>query len=367
MKALTAFLLLIALYGGLAAEMADAADPASGTYRNKVVGLPEGTGKMVIEVTLVLGGKKVPKTVTIPSGDIKAFVKPNRKPGESDPDYAQDIADAMGAASYAKAQVICDAINTAFQGEFNKLPDKGASAKATPAFVVEKVNKVTNKTITLGGQGYPTLTALFGQYVVPNISKEKGKDKTGKEILVPGIKFTEGRILGEGGNEGRFDPTPGKPASPGVRASFEHAAPGVATVATGIDPMGDSALVEFGIDGQYVAQYTPAAGQTDDDILSILEAMLDQNGLPASFDPLLGMLALDAPLPDGESLVWGNTDTGLEFTTFFAGLDEFTVPEAPTATLVAIGLFAWSLAVPGFWRRGRAVVSGPRVGPRSGG
>lgn len=47
---------------------------------------------------------------------------------------------------------------------------------------------------------------------------------------------------------------------------------------------------------------------------------------------------LDAPLPDEQFLVWGNTDTGLEFFTSFAGLDEAAVAEPSTLVLAMLAL-----------------------------
>ncbi len=245
---------------------------------------------------------------------------------------------------------MADAINAAFKDEFDKLPDKGASAKAGAGFTIRK-----NVTIKVGVTNVPGLDAPFGELVIPNVSKEK--DKTGMEIS--GVKFLEGKILGEGGNGGGFDKPviPLKP-SPGARGSLERSIPGTTTVATGIDPLGEPSKVEFGIDGVFVADYTPGAGNTDQEILSILASLLVANGLPAIFDLDLMELFLDMPLLDGQSLVWGNTDSGLEFLTSFEGLDEAAVAEPASAGLALIGLLALlATAYPGRYRRVRAARS----------
>jgi hypothetical protein len=52
----------------------------------------------------------VTRTVTIPKGDIKAWARPARLPRDSDEDYAQKLADALGTASQAKAKVIAAVI-----------------------------------------------------------------------------------------------------------------------------------------------------------------------------------------------------------------------------------------------------------------
>jgi hypothetical protein len=340
MRSLILLFLIIAIPLSLTRGLAAAADPPSGTFELKPIGAPLGTGKMVIEVTLVLGGQKVTKKVEIKEGDIQAFVMPARMQGppkEPIADYAQRILNAQGEASNAKAKVVADAINEAFKNEFDKLPDKGASAKAGAGFTIVK-----NRNVEVREPGQAPiivrgLEAPFGELVIPNVSKEK--DKTGKEIS--GIKFLEGKILGEGGNAGGFraPPPPGKP-SPGARGSLERSTPGVITVATGIDPLGAPSKVEVGIDGIFVADYTPAAGDMDQNILSILASLLNSNGLPATFDLDLMELFLDMPLLDGQLFVWGNTDTGLEFLTSFEGLEEAAVPEPASAGLILIGLLA---------------------------
>ena len=298
------------------------AAPDSGTFVLEPIGTPLSTGKMEIDVTIVVMGMKVTKTVTIPSGDIKPFERPKRMPNENIRDYAQRILDAQGEASQAKAKVIADAINMKFKDEFKKLGETaGAGLKV-----------VTNRTINVDGQGVPGLMAPFGALVIPGVSKEKdqaGKDKSG-------IAWKENKVLGEGGNGGRFV-DPGKP-SPGSRGSLDRIDPGVTQVASGVDPLGDPSLVEFGIDGLYVAQVMPTAGMTDSTILGLLASLLDMHGVPAMFDANLHELFLEQPLLDGQTLVWGNTDTELAFRTSFEGLSTATVPEPTTAGLLAIGL-----------------------------
>jgi hypothetical protein len=326
-------LLVVSLSLGFVPSIGRAADPPSGTLRGAAIGTPLGTGKLVIEVTLVLGGKKVPKKVEIKDGDIKAFVMPTMKPNQALRDYAQDVLNAQGEASHAKAQVIADAINAEYAAEFAKLPDQGKSAMVGVGFVIKR-----NQTIRVNNQNVPGLQAPFGQLVIPNVLKEK--DPAGKDVGA--FKITEGKILGEGGNLWNFDnPPPTKPSA-GAKASLEGATPGISTVALGVDPLGDPSVVEFGIDGSFVAQFKPAVGATDEDVLKGLEAMLDSHGIPATFDPSDVELSLDMPLLDGQVLAWGNTDIGLEFSTVFAGLDA-PVPEPGSLALLGMVLTAMVL------------------------
>ncbi len=332
--------LLALVISTLVACSAWAADPPpKGPFVLKPIGPPLGTGKMVIDVTLVLGGVKVTRKVEIPSGDIKPLVMPVRI--KADPangileepirDFAQRVLNAQGEASNAKAKVIADAVNTAFKDDFAKLPKAAAdAAKAGAGFTIVK-----NRTIRVGNLPVPGLDAPFGELVIPNVLKEK--DKSG--AVIPAVKFVEGKILGEGGNGGGFgkDPDPVKP-SPGVKVGMGPANSGITNLANGLDPLGLPSLVEFGIEGLFVASYAPAAGSTDEVILSTLADLLDLNGIAATYDSLSRELFLDAPLPDEQFLVWGNTDTGLEFFTSFAGLDEAVVAEPSTLVLATFAL-----------------------------
>lgn len=332
--------LLALVISALALCSAWAADPPKGTFVIKPIGAPLGTGKMVFDATLVLGGLKVTRKVEIPSGDIKALVMPVRI--KADPangileepikDFAQRVLNAQGEASNAKARVMADAVNAAFKDDFAKLPKAAAdAAKAGAGFTIVK-----NRTIRVGNQNVPGLDAPFGELVIPNVSKEK--DKFGAEILA--VKIVEGKILGEGGNGGGFrkDPDPNPKSSLGVKVGMGPANSGITNLATGLDPFDSPSLVEFGIEGRFVASYMPAAGSTDEVILSALADMLDQHGIDATYDSLSRELFLDAPLPDEQFLVWGNTDTGLEFFTSFAGLDEAAVAEPSTLVLALLAL-----------------------------
>jgi len=93
-----------------------------------VPGGPRGTGVAKFDLTIVVNGQKVTRTVTILKDDIKAWARPARLPRDSDEDYAQKLADALGTASQAKAKVIAAAINTTFKAEFQQLGVQATSA-----------------------------------------------------------------------------------------------------------------------------------------------------------------------------------------------------------------------------------------------
>ena len=80
----------------------------------------------------------------------------------------------------------------------------------------------------------------------------------------------------------------------------------------------------------------PIAGMTDAEVLEDLAGQLTANGVPATYDPSLVELALTDPFPAGVMLDWGNTDTGLAFTTIIG--TAVGVPEPATWTLLLGGL-----------------------------
>jgi len=292
------------------------ADP-SGFFVLKPIGTPMGTGILNIDVTFFVNGQKVSGKVTIDKGAIVPFQMPAEQPGDTIKDFAQRIADAKGAASQAKAKVMADAIYAKFKDQFDKLGDKPGAG------LVAKT-----QTIKIGNQNVPNVVSFYGTVTIPGINKDQTVQGSPDRPLI--FKANELAKLGEGGNGGEF--IPGAGPSPGSRGSLELSTPGVETVASGKDALGDPSLVQFGIEGLYVAEYTPAAGMTDDEILSLLAGMLNTNGLPATFDPNLNVLSLDKPIPDGVTLIWGNTDEGLEFAT------EFDAVASETSSLELMGI-----------------------------
>jgi hypothetical protein len=277
------------------------ADPP-GFFELKPIGVPMGEGVMTIDVTFFVDGKKVSGQVTIDKGKIVPFVAPKQMPGENIRDFAQRIADAKGEASQAKSKVMADAIYAQFKDQFDKLGDK-PGAGLTPK----------TQTIKVGNQNVPNVQSFYGALTIPGINKEQTVQGAPNRPLI--FKVNELAKLGEGGNGGQF--IPGVGPSPGSRGSLERSTPGVESVATGKDSEGEPSVVQFGIEGLYVAEYTPATSMTDDEILSLLAGMLNTNGLPATYDPIQIALSLDNPIPDGATLIWGNTDEGLEFATEF--------------------------------------------------
>ncbi len=290
---------------------AGAASAAQGSFELSPIGVPLGTDKVVMEVTITVKGKLVTRTITIPKGDIKPVAAVNCA-GLTNAQCEQAKIDAAEKASQDKAKVFADAINKAFETEF-KAMKKSASTGL----------KVGKTRISVGGVA-KTVDATLGAIIIPSVTEKQGNP----------IKITEGRILGEGGNVGNYIKPP--PTSPGGKASLERATPGTATVSTGVDPLGDPSYVQFGIQEIYVAEVDPTAGQTDDEVLMGLASDLNSHGLPAIFDPGTDTLSFQGLVPNGDSVVWSNTDAGLEFQTEISATT--TVPEPGTWMLLLAGL-----------------------------
>jgi hypothetical protein len=116
------------------------------------------------------------------------------------------------------------------------------------------------------------------------------------------------------------------------------------SAATGIDALGGPSVVQLGllneqldiVGGDHIATVRPGAGMTDGDVLTALELQLDAMGIFATFDTLLDDLTLDNPLPDGYSLVWTTTDTGLNLAADLG----VAVPSPSTLLLVGSSLTA---------------------------
>jgi hypothetical protein len=284
------------------------ADPPS--YEISPIGAPLSEGKLVFNITITRKGKKITRQVTIPKGDIKAAA-PVDCTGLTDDDCFDKKANALAEASQAKSKVIAAAINEAFKNDFT------AKFKATTGLKVGKVRVTVNGKVKV-------IEVPLGAVVIPFVTEKQGNPFEGKE----------NGINGEGGNGGVFHPPPPK-TTPGSKGKLERLDPGVETMSTGVDATGDTSYVQFGISEMYVGEVDPSAGMTDDQVLSALVSDLNSHGLSASFDAGGHALLLNTVIPDGDTLIWGNTDTGLNF-----GMSQVGVgtPEPGTWAMLLLGL-----------------------------
>ena len=320
--------------------------PAKPADMTQKVGFAGKEGTVTIEVTIEVKGKRVPRKVTT---DV---IKP-WQPGPGFPPYLKTVDDGKGgkrsetlaeldarfrgeraAASIRKAEQIRDAINKAFKEEFKALGREatvGKRAVEDPNYPPPKVPVVKE----------PEGSGFWGLVDIPSVARDQtGIDpRTKMPINTP--LYTTRNTTGETGNPGdglQVKPDGGGGSSSGTKGAMGPA--GRPGSATGLDAYGGSSLVQFGIEDQYVAEVAPTSGMTEYDVLMALDALLDANGLPASFDPLTNQLILDGVMADGRTLAFGNTDPGLEFATSFAPVGAQQVPEPTVLVMVGTGLAA---------------------------
>jgi len=312
------------LFGLIPALAAPA--PAIGNFEFDV-GAPLGDGSLKMTVTIIVNGRPVPKKIDVTN--IKKFVLPPPIANEPPTEYRKRLHEAKGVGSQAKAQTIADAINKAFEKEFKMLGEKA-----------EKVIRNHSEIVA------PNLThiATYGSVIIPSVLESRDGP----------VQWHENKVLGEGGNGGRFLQRSG--SSSGARGSIAPLDPADVQVASGYDVLGDPSLVEFGIQDLFVAQLTPSNGRSNVDVLQDLESLLDQNGVPATFDSSLSELSLDNPILAGQTLVWGSTDPGFDFLVSIEGLDLFAVPDTISAGVTVLTLAALLASA----RRTRRSRNGPR-------
>ena len=326
-----------ALWCGLAAELA-LAQPATTTDAEMRMYFPTGSSTAAdplrLEITVDVNGKPVTKLVEV--AGISKWVKPDRAPSQNGPQYLQALADSAAIASQAKAEIILIRINQAFSAEFAQLDGgKGRLAEfgtySQSLTFNPKPNSET-KIIPAGPRDRLKADGEFGLVNIPNATKVRvvsERDRTGRVI--------RGNPTGEAGDGIRPVPRSGR-----VQGTMSRGIADVVTFATGLDPYGDPSFVTLGISGLYVASVLPTPGTTDDEILRELEALLDSNGILTTFDPFQVALSFDVPILDGQTVVWGTDDPGLDFG---AAFEVIGVAPAPTSgTLIAAGLLALAAA-----------------------
>ncbi|MBV8592736.1 MAG: PEPxxWA-CTERM sorting domain-containing protein [Caulobacteraceae bacterium] len=305
--------------------------PAQAMSYQQIWGVPNSSGQVVIRVTIRVNGTPTTMTVTVPRGAITPFSPPTPMAGETAADYNLRYAAARGAASQAKAAVIASAINTMFGLTGANRVTTGTAVRTNQTYVVNRPTQAPYS---------DTQNLTLGTILIPNAARgaPSAAHPMGTEIEFVDLAGEGGRTQrggAAGSNSGGYVPSPGTSA-PRSTGFLQRTTPGVQTVATGLDALGDPSEVDFGIDGKFAAEVTPLAGMTDADILLDLTAQLNANGVAATYDPALVQIALTDPLPAGEMLDWGDTDTGLSLTAILG--TSAVVPEPATWALLLGGL-----------------------------
>lgn len=313
---------LLTLLGVAILAFAAAPRPAAGAppppagknvdMKDAPVGVPQGSATKakpwVIDFTtppVVAGGAPVTQTVTV--DDLKA-----RMPGES-----------LEAASKRKADTLAAAVNGVLGAGRAAVTQKNVTVIVSYKPVFDKKGKFVrwDPVTATFKQSFLTVTGL---YTVPDTPGKKG---SGTPAFVqktnPTLEYGDGASLVPG-----VPPTPGS-TSPGTTGSMS----GKLSMATGLDPLGEQSFVDFGIDGLHVAGVLPVAGESDFDILQLLAADLNHNGVQASFDSSLDTLFILAPFLPDQTIIWSNTDTGLDFQVAIG----LSVPEPAAWALMILG------------------------------
>ncbi|HMP77976.1 MAG TPA: PEP-CTERM sorting domain-containing protein [Pirellulaceae bacterium] len=180
-------------------------------------------------------------------------------------------------------------------------------ALSTPAFKADKMAKALNRALGSGravaAGNVITITDFGGIKEVKDPTKEPGDGVR----LIPGAKPPA--------------PSEGSYGSPGSSNN----------TSSGQDPQGSQSEVNFGIEEIFIASYLPSPGESLDDIFTALWNQLNLNGIPTTYDSLERRLYFDNPVAPGQTMFFGNTDTGLDLRANFVSL---VVPEPGSAVVL---------------------------------
>lgn len=134
---------------------------------------------------------------------------------------------------------------------------------------------------------------------------------------------------------GKLTPVPSSRQIRGLRVGQLGLAEGAlpTILAAGVDPLGQSSRVRFGVEGLHVAEILPIAGQSFADVLIALDSDLSANGVQTFLDLDESTLTLVLPGQLQSAVLWGNTDVGLDYSFAIAG----AVPEPASWALLIAG------------------------------
>ena len=316
-----------------AAPMAASAAPPAGKDVNldmAPVGIPMGSATMKkpwdIEFATppaVKGGAPVIMTVSVTN-------LPAQMPGES-----------AEAASKRKADTLAADINKV-------LPKVGgnpaASVTQKNVMVVIGVNppviapngRIIKPATPIFGMVKQSFLTVNGLYTVPASKGNPGTPAV-KQLTNPTLEFGDGMRLAPGAGGGGGPPPP----SPGYKGSMS----GSGMSASGRETTGAHSFVYLGVADDFVGGHVvdfagvrPYTGESDSAIMQSIGLQLDDEGLKTYFDSVTDTLDIVSVIPQHDTMIFGNTDTGLGLS-----FDVIGAPEPGVWALLLLGVGAVGL------------------------
>lgn len=193
---------------------------------------------------------------------------------------------------------------------------KRAANETVPQAANRKADLLVTEFNTVLGAGRAEKVMVAGKPTVKIFGLSSGTDANNKPVQA--IRLLPDPTL-QAGNGGRFQQGSGGKMSMGAIMEIDSNS----YAATGVGPDGEPAVVEFGVEGVYIASVNPSPGSSPLSILAQLSSVLGANGILNTFDPGALSLTLD-PLYDSDlyNIYWTSSDEGLPF-----GVGVFAVPE----------------------------------------
>jgi hypothetical protein len=205
-----------------------------------------------------------------------------------------------------------------------------------PPFL-DAMGRVIRKAEPIYAPAMQSFVTIQGLYTVPAVPAKPAAKGNPAQPAVPGVAAIKqttnptqevGDAVKIGAGKPGAPPTP-TPSTGGMGST------GMSAPASGMSAGGTPSFVYFGVEETAIGDVTPYAGETASQVLQSLGSQLDQTGVATTYDSLTDTLTIDT-IPAGDTLVWGSTDSGLDFRVAFgAGVPE---PGAWMLLLAGVGV-----------------------------